>query len=66
MLGLGQHILLGNVVDLCRALGNTLHFVMLLGLGQHTSLGNVVGLRKTLYWVILLVYVGPWATHFTG
>jgi hypothetical protein len=42
MLGLGQHILLGNVVGLCWALGNALH------------------------WVMLLVYVGPWTTHFIG
>jgi hypothetical protein len=31
----------------------------MLGLGQHTSLGYVVGLGNTLYWVMLLVYVGP-------
>jgi hypothetical protein len=34
-----------NVVGLCWALSNTLHWVMLLG--------------NTLYWVMLLVYVGP-------
>jgi hypothetical protein len=42
MLGIREHTLLGNVVGLCWALGNALH------------------------WVMLLVYVGPWATHFTG
>jgi hypothetical protein len=41
----------------------------MLGLGQHTSLGNVVclclALGNTHYWVMLLVYVGPWATQYT-
>jgi hypothetical protein len=40
------------------------------GLGQDTLLGIVVGLcgasGNTFYWVLLLVYVGPQATHFTG
>jgi hypothetical protein len=38
------------------------------GLRQHTLLGLVVDLRgasgNTHYWVLLLVYVGPLATHF--
>jgi hypothetical protein len=54
---LGQHTLLGIVVGLCG------------GLRRHTSLGIVVGLCEasgnTLNWV-LLVYVAPRATHFTG
>jgi hypothetical protein len=29
LLGLGQHTLLGNVVDLCWPTGNTLHWVLL-------------------------------------
>jgi hypothetical protein len=71
MLGLGQHTLLGNVVGLCWALGNTVQWAMLLDLGQHTLLGNV-GLcwvfGNTLYWVdlMLLADVGLRATHFTG
>jgi hypothetical protein len=38
------------------------------GLGQHTLLGIVVGLcaSATPYWVLMLVYVGPRARHFTG
>jgi hypothetical protein len=40
------------------------------GLGQHMLLGIVVGLcgasGNALYWILLLVYVGPRATHFTG
>jgi hypothetical protein len=40
------------------------------GLGQHTLLGIVVWFTwvsgNAHYWVLLLVYVGPWATHFTG
>jgi hypothetical protein len=40
------------------------------GHGQHTLLGIVVGLcgasGNTLYWVLLLVYMGPRATHITG
>jgi hypothetical protein len=39
------------------------------GLKQHT-MGIVVGLCRvsgnTLYWVLLLVHVGPRATNFTG
>jgi hypothetical protein len=57
MWGLGQHTLLGIVVW------------FYVGLGQHTLLGIVVGLcgpRATHITVLLLVYVGPWATHFTG
>jgi hypothetical protein len=50
---------MGNVVGLCWALGNTLHWVMLLGLGQHTLLGNIVGLcwatGNTLHWVLFIV-----------
>jgi hypothetical protein len=38
------------------------------GLGQHTLLDIVAGLRgasgNTRYWVLLLGYVGPRATHF--
>jgi hypothetical protein len=72
MRGLGQHTLLGIVVCLCVGLGqHTLLGIVvgfMWGLGQH--MGIVVGLcgasGKTLYWVLLLVYVGPWATHFTG
>jgi hypothetical protein len=35
-------------------------------LGKHTLLGDVVVYmpRAILYWVLLLVYVGPRATHF--
>jgi hypothetical protein len=40
------------------------------GLGRHTLPGIIVDLLKyvgsTLYWVLLLVYVGSRATHFTG
>jgi hypothetical protein len=40
------------------------------GLGQHALLGIVVGFTwasgNTHYWVLLLVYVGPRATQFTG
>jgi hypothetical protein len=50
MWGLGQDTLLGIVVGLCW------------GLGRQTSLGIVVSLcgasGNTLYWVLLLVYVG--------
>jgi hypothetical protein len=58
MLGLGQHTLLGIVVG----------FMWVLG--QHTLLGIDVWLTlasgNTHYWVLLLVYVGPRATQFTG
>jgi hypothetical protein len=41
----------------------------MLGLGERTSLGNAVGLcwalGNTLHWVMLLAYVGPWATQCT-
>jgi hypothetical protein len=40
------------------------------GLGQHTLLGIDLGLRgasgNTLYWVLLLVYVGLGNTRYTG
>jgi predicted alpha/beta hydrolase len=57
MWGLGQHTLLGIVVGLRGASGNTLYWALLLVYvepRQHTLLG------------IVLVYVGPLATHFTG
>jgi hypothetical protein len=58
MWGLGQDTLLGIVVGLCGAYG------------RHISLGIVVGLcgasGNTVHWVLLLVYVGPRATHLTG
>jgi hypothetical protein len=58
MWGLGQDTLLGIVVGLCGATGNTL-----LGIGlsasSNTLLGIAVGLcgasGNTLYWVLLLV-----------
>jgi hypothetical protein len=52
--GHGQHTLLG-IVGLC-ASGNTL---------RGTAVGLCGASGNTLYWV-LLVYVVPWATHFTG
>jgi hypothetical protein len=76
MWGLGQHTLLGIVVGLLKYAGlQATHYAgyccwFMWGLGQHTLLGIVVGScgvsGNTLYWVLLLVYVGPWATHFTG
>jgi hypothetical protein len=58
MWGLGQHTLLGIVVG------------FMWGLGQHTLLGIVVwstwASGNTHYRVLLLVYVGPRATYFTG
>jgi hypothetical protein len=53
MWGLGQHTLLGIVVGL-RASGNTL-------LGVAVGLFGAPG--KTLYWVLLLVYVGRLGQH---
>jgi hypothetical protein len=51
------HTLLGNVVGLCWALGNALHWVMLL---------VYVGPWAThFHRVMLLIYVGPWATQYT-
>jgi hypothetical protein len=36
-------------------------------LGVICPLSDVCGASgNTLYWVLLLVYVGPWATHYTG
>jgi hypothetical protein len=52
MWGLGQDTLLGIVVGLCGATGNTLYWVL------------VYVPRATLYWVLLLVYVGPRATLY--
>jgi hypothetical protein len=66
-----QFMKFSNSIKLARAT----HFTgyccwFMCGFGQHNLLGIVVGLRgasgNTLYWVLLLVYVGPRATHFTG
>jgi hypothetical protein len=73
MWGLGQHTLVGIVVGLMWCLGQHTLLGIVVGLcggfGRHTSLGIVVGLYgasgNTLNWV-LLVYVAPRATHFTG
>jgi hypothetical protein len=45
--------------------------LLMLGLGQYSLLGNAVvslcgASGNTLYWILLLVYMGPRATHFTG
>jgi hypothetical protein len=55
MWGLGQHTLLGIVVG---------HMWFTLASGIVVGLCGASG--NTLYWVLLLVYVGPWATHITG
>jgi hypothetical protein len=44
MLGLGQHTLLGNVVGLCWALGNTVGIVGLCEVSENTFLCIIVDL----------------------
>jgi hypothetical protein len=70
---LGQHTLLGIVVGLCGGFGQHTLVGIVVGLmwgrGQDTLLGIVVGFcgasGYTLHWV-LLAYLSPGATHFTG
>jgi hypothetical protein len=34
--------------------------------GQINVFGSCGASGNTLYWILFLVYVGPWATHLTG